>query len=162
MKSLRASNRAGGYWEDCKKARKEIQKMDLQLTYTKERDFQGRIASRLGSYTFQDKLIDPSTTRDSISGLFLFGSYHYPDLALGSEGTAIEVKLADHAGKIKIAISQSLFYRMHYRFVIMVLIDTSHDSGVYKLIMDKGSQEAKLIKNLEESFNIFTVIKLGR
>ena len=162
MKSLKASNRIGGYWEDCQKARKEIQKMDLQLTYTKERDFQGRIASRLESYTFQDKLIDPSSTRDSISGLYLFGSYHYPDFAIGSEGTAIEVKLADHAGKIKIAIAQSLFYRMHYRFVIMVLIDTSDDGEMYNLIMDEGSQEAKLIKDLEESFNIFTVIKLGR
>lgn len=162
MKSLRASNRAGGYWEDCKHALDLIQKMPLQKSYVKERAFQGRVASFLESNSFLDRFIDPSSTTDSIAGLHLFGSYHYPDMTIGSEGTAIEVKIADHAGKVKAAIAQSLLYRMHYRFVIMVLIDTSDDGEIYKLLKDESSREAKFIKDMEDDFKIYTVPKQGR
>ena len=160
MKSLKASNRIGGYWEDCKKARKEIQKMDLQKAHDYEEFFEGRISSILEGLKFSDKFVEQKSYKGMITRVSLFGFNHKPDMTIGSDGIAFEVKRVWGAKPLKEAFAQALFYRTHYRFVIIVLVDKTVKGQVFNLINTKGSPEAALIKDYED-LNIFIICKLG-
>ena len=150
MKSLITSQRRGAYWEDCQRAIKVIKNMNLQKSDEYERLFEGRISQVLDGMSFNDKFIDQRSTQDVLTRVTLFGKDHRPDMSVGDDGTAIEVKLVFDGNKVKEALSQAIFYRVHYRFVIVILVDITEDGVITMLINDQETTEAAMVEDFDE------------
>ena len=88
----------------------------------------------------------------------MFGFNHRPDIAIGIDGTAIEIKVVANSRSVRDVLGQALTYRMHYRFVILVLVDKTPNRQIVELARDKKSNEYALLSGLKESLNIFTVV----
>lgn len=164
MKSLMQGHRGGKYWEDCEYTIKALSKLDLSKTEMTEKEFEDRVAWFLGNQIFPggERFIDHRTSHDAASEIALFSSVHRPDMSIGRDGTAIEVKAADHGNKVKQAISQALFYRIGYRFVIVLLVDTTDQGDIYAGLREQGNtREVQFIGDLEEHMNIFVIPRLG-
>lgn len=95
---------------------------------------------------------------EKITQASFFGFSHKPDISLGNSGTAIEIKVVASGQAVRDVLGQALAYRMHYRFVILVLIDQTPERQVVNLCRVKHSQERALLSELAEAMNIFTVI----
>ncbi|MCK4578998.1 MAG: hypothetical protein KAU50_09420 [Candidatus Marinimicrobia bacterium] len=163
MKSLMQGRRDGKYWEDCEYTIKALFKLDLSRTEMKEKEFEDRVAWFLGKQQFPsgERFIDHRTHHDAASEPVLFGSVHRPDMSIGMDGTAIEVKAADHGNKVKQAISQALFYRIGYRFVIVLLVDITNKGDIYAGLREHGNtREVQFVDDLEENMNIFVIPRL--
>ncbi len=164
MKSLMQGHRDGKYWEDCEYAIKALSKLDLSKTEMTEKEFEDRVAWFLGKQLFPggEQFMDHRTHHDDASDIALFSSIHRPDMSIGSDGTAIEVKAADHGNKVKQAISQALFYRIGYRFVIVLLVDTTDHGDIYAGLRGHGNTpEVQFVDDLEEHLNIFVIPRHG-
>ncbi len=164
MKSLMQGRRDGKYWEDCEYTIKALSKLDLSKTEMTEKEFEDRVAWFLGKQTFPggERFIDHRVHHDAASEIALFSSVHRPDMSIGRDGTAIEVKAADHGNKVKQAISQALFYRIGYRFAIVLLVDTTDQGDIYAGLREHGNtREVQFIDDLEEHLNIFVIPRLG-
>ena len=164
MKSLMQGRREGKYWEDCEYTIKALFKLDLRRTEMKEKEFEDRVARFLGKQQFPsgERFIDHRTYHDAASEPVLFSSVHRPDMSIGTDGTAIEVKAANHGNNVKQAISQALFYRIGYRFVIVLLVDITNQGNIYAGLREHGNtQEVQFVDDLEEHLNIFVIPRLG-
>jgi len=95
---------------------------------------------------------------EKITRASLFGFSHRPDISLGNSGTAIEIKVVATGQAVRDVLGQALAYRMHYRFVILVLIDQTNERQIVNLCRIRESQEHSLLSQLAESMNIFTII----
>ncbi len=164
MKSLMQGRRDGKYWEDCEYTIKTLSKLDLSKTEMTEKEFEDRVAWFLGKQLFAsgERFIDHRTHHDAASEITLFSSVHRPDMSIGRGGTAIEVKAADHGNKVKQVISQALFYRIGYRYVIVMLVDTTDQGDIYADLREHGNtREVKFVDDLEKHLNIFVIPRLG-
>jgi hypothetical protein len=164
MKSLMQGRRDGKYWEDCEYTIKTLFKLDLSRTEMKEKELEDRVAWFLEKQHFPSgaRFIDHRTTHDTANEITLFSSVHRPDMSIGRDGTAIEVKAANHGNKVKQAISQALFYRTGYRFVIVLLVDISDRGDIYAGMRGHGNtQEVQFVGDLEEHMNIFMIPRLA-
>ena len=88
----------------------------------------------------------------------MFGFSHRPDVSIGIDGTAIEIKVISTGQSVRDILGQAIAYRMHYRFVILVLVDQTEDRKVVELCRSRESQEYSLLSGLSETMNIFTVV----
>jgi len=95
---------------------------------------------------------------EKITKASLFGFSHRPDVSIGIDGTAIEIKVISTGQSVRDILGQAIAYRMHYRFVILVLVDQTEDRKVVELCRSKESQEYSLLSGLSETMNIFTVV----
>ena len=95
---------------------------------------------------------------DKITQASLFGFSHRPDISLGNDGTALEIKVVGSGQGIRDVLGQALAYRMHYRFVILVVIDTTPERQIVNLCGARRSRECDLLSELSESLNIFTIV----
>ncbi|UCH61911.1 MAG: hypothetical protein JSU77_08855 [Fidelibacterota bacterium] len=164
MKSLLQCRREGKYWEDCEYTIKALSRLDLTRTEMTEKEFEDRVARFLGEQLFPggEKFIDHRKYHDAASATAFFSSDHRPDMSIGKDGTAIEVKAADHGNKVKQAISQALFYRIGYRFVIVLLVDITDQGDIYASLREHGNtREVRFVDDLEEYMNIFVIPRLG-
>ncbi len=55
-------------------------------------------------------------------------------------------------------LGQAIAYRMHYRFVVLVLVDVTPARDIVELCKDKNSQEHALLSGLAGQLNIFSVV----
>lgn len=55
-------------------------------------------------------------------------------------------------------LGQAIAYRMHYRFVILVVIDQTPECKIVELCQDKTSQEYRLLSGLADELNIFSIV----
>ena len=164
MKSLMQGRRDGKYWEDCEYTIKALSRLDLSGAGATEKEFENRVASFLGKQEFPsgERFIDHRTYHDPAGEIALFSSVHRPDMSIGRNGTAIELKAADHGNKVKLAISQALFYRIGYRFVIVLLVDITDQGDIYAGLRGHGNTpEVQFIGDLEEHLNIFVIPRSG-
>ena len=157
MSELLSGYRKGHYWECLQKILKTLNEISLDITGDHERQFEDRIAATLG-FLFKNDFIDQRNTKQVITRVTLFGHDHRPDMSVGTDGIAIEVKLAKSGQSFREAIGQSLIYRMGYRFVIVVWIDTTRDKVYNKAFENEEGDEKKFLRLLEDH-NIFCVIK---
>ena len=95
---------------------------------------------------------------EKITKANLFGFTHRPDVSIGNDGTAIEIKVISTGQSIRDLLGQAIAYRMHYRFVILVIVDQTEDRKVVDLCRSKKSQEYSLLSGLAEVLNIYTVV----
>ena len=95
---------------------------------------------------------------EKIAKAKLFGFSHWPDLSIGIDGTAIEIKAIAGGQATRDILGQSIAYRMQYRFVILVLVDTTADRRLVELCKDKKSDEYSLLSGMANSMNVFSVV----
>ena len=157
MSTFKKAKKGGNiYWNELQKAIIIIKKINLDLNYTKEAQFEDRISGALQP-TFEN-FIDQRNIQQKMTRVTIFGHDHRPDMSIGVDGTAIEVKIGKNGQSYREALGQSLIYRMTYRFVIVVVIDNSKNKAYREQFKDESSAEFKLIKELEKN-NIYMIIK---
>jgi len=156
MSAFLAARRSGSYWKSLKKCLSIVDRLSLDINATDERKYEDRIAGALQP-NFED-FVDQRNRRQTVTRVTIFAHDHRPDMSIYEDGVAVEVKVIRDGQSFRQAIGQALLYRMGYRFVVIVWIDTTSQKEYKSLITEKGSSEARFIKELED-YNIFCCIK---
>ena len=151
----------GQHFDLAMRAVKKLKSANLALKGRREREFEQAIVGHLqSSPSIRNNLITQVGTDevDKISQASLFGFSHRPDASIGNDGTAIEIKVISGGQSARDILGQAIAYRMQYRFVILVLVDGSHDRRVANLCKDRKSNEFSLLRGLSDTMNVFSVV----
>jgi hypothetical protein len=155
------AKKKGQHYDLAMFALKKACKANLLLKGQTEKHFEFSIVSQLQSSPRMRKNLITQIGVDEVQKMTkasLFGFSHWPDVSIGNSGTAIEIKVVAGGPGIRDILGQAIAYRMHYRFVILVLIDQTEDGKIVELCQDKESQEHQLLSGLAGALNIFTIV----
>jgi len=155
------STKRGQHYDLVKFTASKLKSANLAIKGRDERDFEHAIVSHLqASPKLRNNLITQIGTNEveKITQANMFGFSHRPDISIGNDGTAIEIKVIRSGSSIRDLLGQAVVYRMHYRFVILVMVDLTQDCRTVELCKDKKSQEFSLLSGLAEQMNVYTVI----
>lgn len=150
------AKRTGYYWDSLQKAIEIIDRVSLDISADDERKFEDRLSGALQP-NFKD-FIDQRNLKQVMTRITAFNHDHRPDMSIGEDGVALEVKVLRNGQSVREALGQSLIYRLGYRFVIIVWVDATKTKEYKTAILKKDGQEAGLIQELQES-NIFCLVK---
>ena len=156
MSVFKAGKRTGIHWKNLCSAKEIIERLSLDIKAYDERKFEDRISGALQP-NFK-KFIDQRNIKQVMTRVTLFGHDHRPDMSIDKDGVAIEVKNAKTGSSFREAIGQSMIYRLGYRFVIVLWVDSTKDKMYKNLCNDPDSNESLFIKEMEDC-NIFCIIK---
>jgi len=151
----------GQHYELAMFALKKASKVNLLLKGQTEKHFEYTIVSHLQSSPRLRKNLITQIGMDEVQKMTkasLFGFSHWPDVSIGNSGTAVEIKVVLGGPGVRDILGQAIAYRMHYRFVILVLIDQTPDRKIVELCQIKDSQEYHLLSGLATELNIFTIV----
>lgn len=151
----------GQHFDLAKLAIKKLKRTNLALKGKTEKQFEQAVVSYLqSSKLIQKNLITQVGNEEveKITQASLFGFSHRPDASIGKDGTAIEIKVISGGQAARDILGQSIAYRMHYRFVILVLVDVTENKQIVELCKDKKSKEYSLFTGLAETMNVFSII----
>ena len=84
-------------------------------------------------------------------------------MAIGEDGIVIELKYIRDKTKvnsIKQAIGQSVFYRLKYKFSVIIIVLSKDNEQLYEdiVINERETDLEKILKYLADELNIFTYI----
>jgi hypothetical protein len=167
MIGFKTGLRTGKHYELAIAAIKRIKRMNFLLKGKDERDCEFSLVSRLeSSRKLRPHLItqvsnDPKHADVVMTRADFFGFRHSPDVAIGADGTAIDLKLIKGSHSIRDMLGQGICYRTNYRFVVLVFIGSSSTEPFIDLCRDKKSPECSFLTALASDFNIFSVIGPG-
>lgn len=153
--------RRGQHYELAEFALSKLRAVNLLLKGQSESHYEHTIVSHLqASPKLRPNLITQigADEVEKISRASLFGFSHRPDVSIGNDGTAIEIKVITNGQGVRDILGQSIAYRMHYRFVIVVIVDQTEKRKIVELCQDKGTQEWSLLQGLADEMNIFTIV----
>lgn len=152
--------RRGLIWEDAKSLHEAIMEFPFQTTGANEAAFERGFATTLMATKnkYNSDVITQIDRNSTVQSVYCFGKKHRPDMTLGENGIAIEMKFITYAG-LKDAIGQGHLYRLRYKFVFLVLIIAESKKSVYEDI-DNGQEKdlEDTLHYLAETLNIFTYI----
>ncbi len=151
----------GSHYQLAMFALKRLKAVNLLVKGQSESHFEHTIVSHLQSSPNLRRNLITQIGLDEVEKITkasLFGFSHRPDVSIGNDGTAIEIKVISTGQSVRDILGQAIAYRMHYRFVILVLVDQTEDRKVVELCCSKKSQEFSLLSGLAEAMNIFTVV----
>jgi hypothetical protein len=152
----------GQHYELARFAVNKLKRVNLLVKGQSESDFEFSITGHLmSSPKLRQNGLLARLNKDEVGKITearLFGFGHRPDLAIGPNGTAIEIKVISSGQSLRDTLGQALVYRMHYRFVILVLVDQTADRKVVELCRSKRNQEFTLLSELADTMNIFTIV----
>ncbi|MCK4642838.1 hypothetical protein KAU32_04285 [bacterium] len=157
MKIFKTSKKRGIHWDNLQKAIRDVKKLSLEMKGDIERNYEDKISGAL-SMQFEKSFIDQRNTQQVMTRISLFDHDHRPDMSIGNDGVAIEVKVIKGGSSFREAIGQSIFYRLGYRFVLVIWIDVSKNKHYRALLKDKESSEYTFVKEFEND-NIFCIVK---
>jgi hypothetical protein len=155
------AKKKGQHYDLAMFALKKASKSNLLLKGQTEKHFEHTIVAQLQSSPRMRKNLITQIGVDEVQKMTkasLFGFSHWPDVSIGNSGTAIEIKVVAGGPGIRDILGQAIAYRMHYRFVILVLIDQTEDGKIVELCQNKESQEYQLLSGLASALNIFTIV----
>ncbi len=156
-----SSRKKGVHYDLVKFAVRKLRKVNLMVKGKSERHYEHTVVSHLqASNKLRKNLITQIGEEEveKITQASLFGFKHRPDTTIGKDGTAIEIKVVTGSQSVREILGQAIAYRMHYRFVILVLIDNTPERQIVDLCASKNTQEYALLTGLAEELNIFSVI----
>ena len=156
-----ASRKKGVHYDLAKFAVCKLKKVNLLLKGKTERNFEYTVVSHLQASPRLRKNIITQIGEEEVEKITqanLFGFKHRPDTTIGKDGTAIEIKVVTSSQSVREILGQAIAYRMHYRFVILVLIDNTPERNIVKLCADKKKQEYKLLSGIADTLNIFSIV----
>jgi hypothetical protein len=136
-----------------------LEACNLKLKGGNEREFEQAVVANLQQSSKLKKTLITQVDDEPVEKItqaHLFGFRHRPDITIGKDGTAVEIKRIDGGGSVREALGQAIAYRTCYRYVIPVLIDIDHD--MVSRCADRKSPEYLLLRGLADEFNIFTIV----
>jgi hypothetical protein len=151
----------GQHYELAMFALNKAKKVNLLLKGQTEKHFEFTIVSHLQSSPRLRKNLVTQIGMDEVEKMTkasLFGFSHWPDVSIGNSGTAIEIKVVQGGPGMRDILGQAIAYRMHYRFVILVVIDQTPECKIVELCRDKTSQEYRLLSGLADELNVFSIV----
>jgi hypothetical protein len=158
FKSVR---RLGVHFSFADLAIKKLRRANLAIKSDTERDYEHHVVASLqASPRLRKNLITQigDGEVDKVRQASLFGFRHRPDVAIGLDGTAVEIKVISGGPDVRDILGQAIAYRMDYRFVILVLVDRTDGRQPVALCRDKKSREYILPLNLARDSNVFSVV----
>lgn len=138
-----------------------LKSVNLLVKGRNEHEFEMTVVSHLQASPRLNKNLITQIGKDEVKKITqasLFGFSHRPDISIGNDGTAIEIKVISSGAAVRDVLGQALAYRMHYRFAILVLIDETEERQVVSSCRTKDSRERSLLLELAAAMNIFTII----
>lgn len=154
------ARRRGTLWADAQKLDQIIQDFPFNTTGKKERDFEGRFASIViaRKAEFKHNVISQILKSTTVHSVYCFGKNHRPDLTIGQDGIAIEIKFVTYDG-LKEAIGQAYIYRLRYRFVFLILVMSEKRRCAYESFATGKEKDLEdILSLLSSTANIFTYI----
>ena len=155
------NKKSGQHYDLAMFALQKASRVNLLLKGQTEKHFEYTIVSHLQSSRRLRKNLITQIGIDEVQKMTkatLFGFSHWPDVSIGNSGTAIEIKVVQGGPGVRDILGQAIAYRMHYRFVILVLIDQTEEGKIVELCRDKDSQEYQLLSGLANNLSIFTIV----
>ncbi len=150
----------GSIWEDAKFLHKTILEFPFQTTGNEEKVFERGFATTLMATknSYNSQVITQIDKENPVKSIYCFGKNHRPDMTLGEDGIAIEMKFITYSG-LKSAIGQGHLYRLSYKFVFLVLIVSEKRKQLYEEIENGQEKPLEDVLNyLAEDMNIFSYI----
>jgi len=158
MTAFKPNRKSGVHYSNLTKALRTIKGMkNLDIYGKDERKFEDRLAGALG-LKFGKDLIDQRSKKQPMTSVPLFDHTHRPDMSIGTDGVAIEVKVITSGGSFREAIGQGLMYRVKYRFAIIIWIDPTKNKTYIEAINRRNSDEKKFLSFLEQQ-GVYYIIK---
>jgi hypothetical protein len=154
------TRRRGLLWSDANRLNKIIREFPFNTTGKTEREFETGFSTAIiaNHSAFNHSVISQIDKSKTVESVFCFGKKHRPDLTIGSDGIAIEIKLVTYDG-LKQAIGQAYIYRLKYRFVFLILVMSEARKQVYEsFALGKERDLEDILTQLAERNNIFTYI----
>lgn len=161
--------RTGKNWEDIlfidsliKNSDKKTNGSIMNITGKEEKDFELRFSSLLDAnkVKLNGNLISQKNKDTTVKQIYCFGKKHRPDMTINDDGIAIEIKyINDNFDGVKMALGQSLMYRLRYKFVINVIVISEKNKDVYEKAVNGEEKDLEdILKFLADDMNVFTYI----
>ena len=161
--------RTGKNWEDIlfidslfKNSDKKTNGSIMNITGKEEKDFELRFSSLLDAnkVKLNGNLISQQNKDTTVKQIYCFGKKHRPDMTINDDGIAIEIKyINDNFDGVKMALGQSLMYRLRYKFVINVIVISEKNKDVYEKAVNGEEKDLEdILKYLADDMNVFTYI----
>ena len=161
MKWKKQPKMYGKHFELMNLAYKKILSCNFAKKGGSERYYENTLTTLLEtSHRLKNTLITQSNIEEieKITQADFFAFRHRPDVTIGKDGTAIELKVVKRGLSVREAIGQAIFYRHAYRYVILVLLDMTKEQILYKTCKKRKSPEAHFLNELARQYYIFTII----
>ncbi len=158
--SFESTRRHGRFWNDANELHSMIVDYPFNTTGKVERDFEIGFANVLMATkkNFNSEVISQIDKSTTVKSVYCFGKRHRPDITLDENGIAIELKFITYSG-LKDAIGQGYLYRLHYRFVFLILVISEERKGIYEdLCAGKEIDLEHTLQHLADNMNIFTYV----
>lgn len=161
--------RTGKNWEDIlfidsliKNSDKKTNGSIMNITGKEEKAFELRFSSLLDAnkVKLNGNLISQQNKDTTVKQIYCFGKKHRPDMTINDDGIAIEIKyINDNFDGVKMALGQSLMYRLRYKFVINVIVISEKNKDVYEKALNGEEKDLEdILKYLADDMNVFTYI----
>ena len=161
--------RTGKNWEDVlfidsllKNADKKSSGSIMNITGKEEREFELRFSTILDANKgkINGEIVSQQNKDTTVKQIYCFGKKHRPDMTINDDGIAIEIKyINDNFDGVKMALGQSLMYRLRYKFVINVIVISEKNKDVYEKALNGEEKDLEdIIKYLADDMNVFTYI----
>ena len=161
--------RTGKNWEDIlfidsliKNSDKKTSGSIMNITGKEEKVFELRFSSLLDAnkVKLNGNLISQQNKDTTVKQIYCFGKKHRPDMTINDDGIAIEIKyINDNFDGVKMALGQSLMYRLRYKFVINVIVISEKNKDVYEKAVNGEEKDLEdILKYLADDMNVFTYI----
>ena len=162
-------NRTGKNWEDVlfidsllKNADKKTSGSIMNITGKEEREFELRFSTILDANKgkINGEIVSQQNKDTTVKQIYCFGKKHRPDMTINDDGIAIEIKyINDNFDGVKMALGQSLMYRLRYKFVINVIVISEKNKDVYEKAVNGEEKDLEdILKYLADDINVFTYI----
>ncbi len=161
--------RTGKNWEDIlfidsllKNADKKSSGSIMNITGKEEREFELRFSTILDANKgkINGEIVSQQNKDTTVKQIYCFGKKHRPDMTINDDGIAIEIKyINDNFDGVKMALGQSLMYRLRYKFVINVIVISEKNKDVYEKAVNGEEKDLEdILKYLADDMNVFTYI----
>jgi len=154
--------RRGLAWDDVIAIDTIIKKTRFAINAKTERDFELYLTGKLTEHAdkLNGKVFSQINQETIVKSVYCFGKRHRPDLTIDENGIAIEIKhLSGSLDGIKLALGQSLLYRLRYKFVFnIIILDKKHKETYFKASKGEERDLEDIFKDMSEESNIFSYI----
>ncbi|TWB85991.1 hypothetical protein FB106_1441 [Synechococcus sp. Ace-Pa] len=154
--------RRGSVWEDVIILDALIKKTRFALTGKYERDYEFAFTQTVtaNAERIKGQVISQTNQETSVRSVYCFGKRHRPDLTINEDGIAFEIKfLGESLDGIKLAIGQSMLYRLRYKFVINLFIIAERHKDTYAKACNGEERDLEdILKDMSNEMNIFSYI----
>lgn len=159
--SFEAGRKTGKLWEDIKQCDKILIDFNYNRSNKNEREFENSLSSIIGnlSKNFNNTIITQQDRNTTVQSVHCFGKNNRPDMAIGNDGLAIEIKyISTDLDGFKKSLGQGYIYRLRYKFVIIALVLSQSNCSLYNKIINGEEKDLEDILEHLASLNIFYYI----